>query len=78
MAVQASPIATPINAPLSQILARTESVELGKSLVELTQAGEEKGNFQARLTGALDTIERYQVKKNSRIKTIDEPEQYLS
>ena len=68
---------TNVNASLSQILARTESVELGKSLVELTQAGEEKGNFQARLTGALDTIERYQVKKNSRIKTIDEPEQYL-
>jgi len=68
---------TNIDASLSQILAGTESVELGKSLVELTQAGEEKGNFQARLTGALDTIERYQVKKNSRIKTINEPEQYL-
>lgn len=68
---------TNIDASLSQILARTESVVLGKSLVELAQAGEKKGNFQARLTGALDTIERYQVKKNSRIKTIDEPEQYL-
>jgi len=69
---------TNIDASLSQILARTESVELGKSLVELTQAGEEKGNFQARLTGALDIIKRYQAqKKNSRIETIDDQRQFL-
>ena len=46
--------------------------------MELTQAGEEKGNFQARLTGALDVIERYQAQKqNSRIKTIEDPRQFL-
>jgi len=69
---------TNIDASLAEILAKTESVELGSSLVELTQAGEEKGNFQARLTGALDTIERYQAqKKNSRIETIEDPKQFL-
>ena len=69
---------TNIDASLREILAGTESVELGSSLVELTQAGEEKGNFQARLTGALDVIERYQAQKqNSRIKTIEDPRQFL-
>ena len=69
---------TNIDASLAEILAAVESVELGSSLVELTQAGEKKGNFQARLTGALDTIERYQAQKqNSRIETIDDQRQFL-
>ena len=69
---------TNIDTSLTEILAETESVELGSSLVELTQAGEEKGNFLARLTGALDVIERYQAQKqNSRIKTIEDPRQFL-
>ncbi len=69
---------TNIDVSLREILAGTESVELGSSLVELTQAGEEKGNFQARLTGAMDVIERYQAQKqNSRIKTIEDPRQFL-
>jgi len=66
------------NASLSRILAGTESVELGNSLVELTQAGEEKGNFQSRLTAALDTIERYKTQKqNSRIKATEDPREFL-
>ena len=37
-----------------------------------------KGNFQARLTGALNAIERYQAqKKNSRIETIEDSRQFL-
>jgi len=68
---------TNIDASLAEILARAESVELGSSLVELTQAGEEKGNFQARLTGALNAIERYQAQKQSRIETIEDPKQFL-
>jgi len=67
-----------INASLREILARTESVELGKCFMELTQAGQEKGNFQSRVSGALDTIERYGApKKNSRIKTAEEQRKYL-
>ena len=63
---------------LSRILAGVESVELGNSIIGLTQAGEEKGNFESRLIGALDTIERYEAQKqNSRIEAIENPEQFL-
>jgi len=67
---------TNIDASLAEMLAKTESVELGSSLVELTQGGEEKGNFKARLTGALNAIDRYQAQK-SRIETIEDPSQFL-
>ena len=67
-----------INTSLTEILAKTESVEFGNSIVELSQTGEEKGNFQARLTGALDAIERHQAqKKNSSLKIIDDQKQFL-
>lgn len=67
-----------IDAPLREILARTESVELGNCLMELAQTGEEKGNFQSRLTGALDTIERYQTQqKTNRVETIEDQRNYL-
>jgi len=69
---------TDINTSLAEILARTESIELGSSLVELSQTGQEKGNFQARLKGALDAIERHLAQKhNNFIKTIDDPTQFL-
>jgi hypothetical protein len=46
--------------------------------MELAEAGEEKGNFEARLNGALDTIERYRAqKRNDRIKTVDDQRNYL-
>jgi len=48
-----------INAPLTAILARAESVEVGNTIVRLQEQGQEKGNYQARLTGALDAIRRY-------------------
>jgi DNA primase len=67
-----------INTSLKEILAKTESVELGNALVELSQTGEEKGNFQARLTGALDAIERNRVHKtNGSFKIIDDQKQFL-
>jgi DNA primase len=67
-----------INATLREILAGAESVELGNCLMELAQAGDEKGNYQARLSGALDTIERYQAqKRNDKVKTVDDQRQYL-
>ena len=67
-----------VNVTLREILAGAESVELGNCLMELAQAGDEKGNFQARLSGALDTIERYQAQKlNDRIKTVDDQRNYL-
>jgi len=69
---------TNIDVSLAEILAATESIELGNSLVELTQDGGEKGNFQSRLTDALDTIERYKAQKqNSRIKATEDPRKFL-
>jgi DNA primase len=66
------------DAPLKAILARTESVQVGNCLMELAQAGEEKGNFQSRLNGALDTIERYRAQEqNGRAKTAEDHTQYL-
>jgi hypothetical protein len=63
---------------LAKMLARAESIELGECLVQLAQAGEEKGNFRARLTGALDAIERYQAKRlKGRIKEVEDPRQFL-
>ena len=66
------------NAPLKAILARTESVQVGNCLMELAQAGEEKGNFQSRLKGALDTIERYRAREqNGRVKSAQDRTEYL-
>jgi DNA primase len=63
---------------LAEILARAESVELGECLVQLAQAGEEKGNFHARLTGALDAIQRHQAQRQKRqIKTVEDQRQFL-
>ncbi len=64
--------------PLRQVLAKTESVELGRCLMELAHAGQEKGNFQSRLTGALDVIERHQAQKdNSGIEAVADQSEYL-
>jgi DNA primase len=63
---------------LRGILARTESVELSNCMMELAQAGEEKGNFKARLDAALDTIEHHQIRaRNSRVETVDDQRKYL-
>jgi DNA primase len=63
---------------LNRILASVESVELGNSIVELSQTGEEKGNFQSRLTKALNIIERYRTQKQkSNIEAVNDPEQFL-
>ena len=67
-----------IEARLTEILAKAEAVEAGGVIVELAQAGEEKGNYQSRLTGALDAIQRYQAqKKKSEIKTIEDQTKFL-
>jgi hypothetical protein len=60
------------------VLARTESVELGNCLTELAQAGQEKGNFESRLTGALDAIERFQAQKQmGGIESAEDQSEYL-
>jgi len=69
---------TDSSASLAQILAKAESVELGKCIVELAQAGEEKGNFKQRLNDAMDVLNRYQVqKKKDQLKTMKDQTQFL-
>ena len=67
-----------VEAPLREVLARIESVELGNCLTELAQAGQEKGNFESRLTGALDAIERCQAQKQmGGIESAEDQSEYL-
>jgi len=67
-----------INAPLKEILARTESVELGNCIMELAAAGQEKGNFESMLVGALGAIEQHQVEKEKReIGAVQDQTEYL-
>ncbi len=54
------------SASLAEILAETDSVELGECIVELAQAGEKKGNFQSRLSGALDVVQRWQAQRKTK------------
>ena len=72
------------SASLATILAKAESasadksVELGIAIVELAQAGEEKGNFLSRLNGAVEVISRHQMqKKKDRIKSTKDQTQFL-
>ena len=63
---------------LREILAGTESVQLGNCIMELAQAGEEKGNYQARLAGALDTVERNRgQEQDESFETVEQQRQYL-
>jgi len=69
---------TETDVSLTAVLARAESVELGGAIVELAESGAEKGNFQSRLTGALDAIQRCQARtKKSEIKAIQDQTQFL-
>jgi DNA primase len=51
-----------INASLNEILARTDSVELGNCIMELSAAGQKKGNFEPKLAGAVSAIVQYPAK----------------
>jgi hypothetical protein len=63
---------------LREILAEIESVQLGNSVMELAQTGEEKGNYQARLAGALDTVERYRGRNQDEpFEEVEQQRQYL-
>ena len=65
-------------AQLRQVLAGTESVQLGNCLMELAQAGHLKGNYKWRLNKALDAIERHQAqKRKSTIESAEDKSEYL-
>ncbi len=63
---------------LAEILARAESPEAGSLIVELSQSGEAKGNFDSRLAGTLDVIARHLAKKKkNEIKAVENQTQFL-
>jgi len=65
-------------ADLAAVLAKAESVELGGCFVELAQAGEEKGNFEARLTGALEVMQRIlRQREKIQIKDVKDQSRFL-
>ena len=71
-------LSTQPTASVRGILAKAESPQLSSAIVQLAHAGEEKANFQSRLTGALDAITRYQAqKRKTEIKAIDDQTQFL-
>ncbi len=63
---------------VSSILAKAESPMLGRCIVEMSEAGEKKANFRARLAGALDAVERHRATKNNvKIETPEDQKEYL-
>ncbi|MHC4075286.1 MAG: DNA primase, partial [Planctomycetota bacterium] len=71
-------LAVKSDASLAEMLAKTESIEVGNLIVELAQTGQEKANFQSRLDGVLDAIEQYQIqKKKSETKTFEDRVRFL-
>jgi DNA primase len=71
-------LSTEADPSLKEILAKAESVEASSLIVELARVGEEKGNFQSRLTGALDAMQRLAgQRKRSEIKEVKDQTQFL-
>jgi len=71
-------LSTDNNPLLKTIVARAESVGLGGAVVELAQAGEQKGNFESRLIGTVEVWQRYQAqKKKSQLKVTKDQTEYL-
>lgn len=63
---------------LKQILARAESVEVGECLVDLAEAGEKKGNFKSRLTGAMGVLQQHAAqRRKNELKTIKDQTRFL-
>ncbi len=63
---------------LAEVLARAESPQAGGLIVELAQTGEAKGNFESRLAGALNAVDRHRAQKASGgIKAIKDQRQFL-
>jgi DNA primase len=61
---------------LTEILARTDSVEVANAIVQLQDIGLKKGNFHASLIGAIEAMQSYlsQSKNEKPVKIMDETE----
>jgi DNA primase len=65
-------------ATLAEVLARAESTEAGSVIVQLAQTGEEKGNFELRLSGALEAVKSAEEqRKKSRVKPTEDQIKFL-
>jgi DNA primase len=65
-------------ASLREIFAKTDSVEVSSCIMQLQAAGEEKGNFQKRLSDAVDVLLACQARmKIEQIKSRQDPDSYL-
>jgi hypothetical protein len=64
--------------PVQELINCADSVEMGTLISELMQTGQQKGNFENRLTGALESVESLKVgSRKSRITDITDHERYL-
>jgi len=71
-------LSTDINPPLKTIVARAELAGLGGAVVELAQAGEQKGNFKSRLVGAMEVFQRHRAqKRKNQVKAAEDGKEYL-
>jgi DNA primase len=52
-----------VNVSLAQLLSRAELVDVSQCITELAQTGQKKGNFQSRLAGVIDVLERRQAER---------------
>ena len=63
---------------ISGVLGGIESVEVGNAVMELGDAGEEKGNFESRLCDALEIIARYRCRLTAgEIKSVEDQKRFL-
>jgi len=64
--------------PLDAVLARIDSVEVGRIVAELAEVGEQKGNYQRRLDGAIQAVRRYRSQQaKKQIKNIEDQRMFL-
>jgi len=64
-------------ASLADILARTESPQAAGLIVQLTESGEKKGNFETRLAGAIAAVQRHLMQTKTDIKEIKDETKFL-
>ncbi len=71
-------LSTDVDNPVQELINCADSVEMGTLVTELMETGQKKGNFEERLKGALESVERFKVgSRKSRITDITDHERYL-
>ncbi|MHC4213551.1 MAG: DNA primase [Planctomycetota bacterium] len=71
-------LSTGADNPVQELINCADSVEMGTLVAEMMETGQKKGNFEDRLKGALESVERFKVgSRKSRITDITDHERYL-